>query len=255
MQPVLVVDVGNTSTSLALYRNRRVWRHTPIHGGVRTRAEALRWVRRLAGRGGVGDAVYSSVVPRADKVWVPALREALGKRPLVLTHRLNVGVAIRYPRPRTIGADRLANACAAVALYGAPVIVADFGTAVTFDVVTRDRAYVGGVIAPGLPLMVDYLAERTALLPRIALKGACPRVGRSTEGAMRIGARIGYSGMVREIVAYLTERLGEPSVRLCATGGFARWALADCGLPFAFNQDLTLYGLGLIHDLNAEKRA
>jgi type III pantothenate kinase len=144
----------------------------------------------------------------------------------------------------------LANASAAEARYGAPVIVADFGTALTFDVVSAEGAYVGGAIAPGLPLMVDYLAEKTALLPRIRLTGRCAGVGRSTPGAMRIGARIGYRGIVREIVGYLTDSMGGKKPRLCATGGYARWALAGLDLPFEFDRNLTFHGLIRIYGLN-----
>ncbi len=131
------------------------------------------------------------------------------------------------------------------------MIVADFGTALTFDIVQRGDTYTGGVIAPGLPLMTDYLAERTALLPHIRLGGRHGKVGRSTEGAMRIGAHVGYRGMVREIVTYLEEQLAMPDAKLCATGGFARWALSGLDLPFEFEPNLTLYGLACIFELNA----
>jgi len=170
--------------------------------------------------------------------------------PLLVHHRLRLGVGVDYPKPSTIGADRLANACAACDLFGSPVIVADFGTAVTFDVIARGGTYVGGVIAPGLSMMTDYLAEKTALLPRVKLRGRCPGVGRSTAGAMRIGARVGYRGMVVEIVKHVKEAMGETDVALCATGGFARWALQGSDMPFHFRPDLTLYGLGRIYELN-----
>jgi type III pantothenate kinase len=156
-------------------------------------------------------------------------------------------VRIDYPRPETIGPDRLANACGGVARYGAPLVVADFGTALTFDMVTADRRYVGGVIAPGLPLMTDYLYERTALLPRLKLGGACPRIGRSTKGAMRIGAHIGYRGMVREIVNHLSRSWRTPP-HLCATGGYARWAIQGLDMPFVIDPTLTLFGLGCIFE-------
>jgi type III pantothenate kinase len=167
-----------------------------------------------------------------------------------VNHRLRLGVTIAYPHPATIGADRLANASAAAAFYGVPVIVADFGTALTFDIVSRRGAYIGGVIAPGLPLMTDYLAERTALLPHIALEGRLQRIGRSTVAAMRIGALVGYRGMVREIVAHIQRGMSERQVTLVATGGYAARALRGIGFPITIDPDLTLKGLIHIRSLN-----
>ena len=132
-----------------------------------------------------------------------------------------------------------------MARYGAPVLVCDFGTAFTAAAVTADLVWRGGVIAPGFPLMRDYLYERTAKLPRMKLGGKCPKIGRSTEEAMRFGALVGYRGMVREIVAELKRNFKE-SFRLVATGGFAKWVLKDAGMNFVIDPDLTLYGTGLI---------
>ena len=112
-------------------------------------------------------------------------------------------------------------------------------------VVTADHVWRGGVIAPGFPLMRDYLFERTAKLPRMALGGKCPKIGRSTEEAMRFGAWVGYRGMVREIVAELRRNFKE-DFRLVATGGFARWVLKDIGMDFVIDPTLTLYGAGRI---------
>ncbi len=125
-------------------------------------------------------------------------------------------------------------------------MVMDFGTALTAAVVTADRVWRGGVIAPGFPLMRDYLFERTAKLPRMELgTGKAPKIGRSTEEAMRFGALVGYRGMVREIVAEL-KRNFKTDFRLVATGGFAKWALKSLDLPFVIDPTLTLYGAGLL---------
>ena len=134
----------------------------------------------------------------------------------------------------------------AVSRYGAPLIVMDFGTALTAAVVTRDCVWRGGVIAPGFPLMRDYLFERTAKLPRMKIgTGRAPKIGRTTEGAMRFGALVGYRGMVREIVSELRRNFKE-EFRLVATGGFAKWVLRDLDLPFVVDPTLTLYGAGLV---------
>lgn len=241
----VVIDVGNTSTSVALYNNGRISRFAHVKGGIVKEREACSEAVQRAARGGVAGVSLGSVVPQTNKEWQEMLVAELGCKPLIVKAGVPMEVAIDYPRPRSIGADRLANACGGVAKYGAPLIVADFGTALTFDIITAERAYVGGVIAPGLPLMTDYLHEKTALLPHVAIGGRCPKIGRSTRGAIRIGAKIGYRGIVREIVAYLEESLGE-DVTLVATGGYASWVLNKSGIEYVLDPYLTLYGLGRI---------
>ena len=248
----VAVDIGNTSVSMARVAGEKVGpvERMPTHGAGKE--AILRAIRRAAGPRGVDGAALCSVVPSAESKWKRYLESELGRAPLLIRPSLELGVGIDYPRPSRIGADRLANASGAVARYGAPVIVADFGTAVTFDVVSARPAYVGGVIAPGLPLMTDYLCERTALLPRVMLGGRSGRgaIGRSTKAAMRIGARVGYGGMVRAIVDRIREDLDASEATLCATGGYARWVLEQVDLPFVFDPVLTLYGVARIFRLN-----
>lgn len=253
MKPsILVIDAGNTSTALGLYRSGRVRSASRLATAVRDPARIAACVRRCAGREAVAGVILASVVPAVNSLWRSAARKLYPRaRFVVVTHRLNLGVAVTYPRPETIGADRLANACAAVMTYGAPVIVADFGTAVTFDVVSRTKGYIGGVIAPGLPLMFSYLAEKTALLPRIRPRRVRAGVGRSTESAMRLGAVWGYRGLVREILRELKRQFREKRVRVCATGGYAGWVLRGSGMKVPIDPDLTLRGLGRIYELNA----
>ena len=237
---LLVVDVGNTSTAVGLWSDGRV-------SQVRHVDDATRFEKfeRLDG------VAYVSVVPKADKAHLRYFKER-GLRVHQVSYRdfSNVSnfsnLRIDYPHPETIGADRLADAAGAVARYGAPVLVMDFGTALTAAVITKDRVWRGGVIAPGFPLMRDYLFERTAKLPRMKLgNGRAPKIGRSTEEAMRFGALVGYRGMVREIVAEL-KRNFKCDFKLVATGGFAKWVLRDLDLPFTIDPTLTLYGAGLI---------
>ena len=239
----LVVDVGNTSTAVGCWSSGRVSRVAHVDGGLRAAlAAAEPWTAAVDG------IAYLSVVPKADVAW-----RAFARRRRIPFHQVtsadftaaDQGLTLDYPKPETIGADRLADAVAAVDRYGAPVLVCDFGTAFTAAVVTADRVWRGGVIAPGFPLMRDYLFERTAKLPRMALGGRCPKIGRSTEEAMRFGAWVGYRGMVREIVTTL-ERNFKTSFRLVATGGFARWVLKDIGMDFVIDPTLTLYGAGRI---------
>ena len=169
-------------------------------------------------------AVVCSVVPRVADV----LRNWLTRPSHFLSCDSRLGVGIDYPSPRQIGADRLANAAGAVAYYGYPCIVVDFGTAVTFDVIGPERTYLGGAIAPGLASMGDYLARNTALLPAIEPHEPKHAIGTSTVEAMHSGAVYGYRGMVKEILAKLEEEMGKrPTV--VATGGDA--ALIARGVP------------------------
>lgn len=250
---LLLVDIGNTRTSVAVSTGSRVSLLKPVLTHPPRRATATREViASYRSKRKISRAVLCSVVPVATRTWERQLRSA-GIPAITVTHRTELGVGISYPNAETIGPDRLANACAGFAAHGAPLIVADFGTALTFDIVDRTATYVGGVIAPGLPLMTDYLAEKTALLPHISLKGRCARVGRSTAGAMRVGARIGYRGIVREIISHLTEDSDLVGATLCATGGYASWALRGAGMPFHFDPLLTLRGLARIADLNTQE--
>ena len=250
----IVVDVGNTSTAVGLWSSGRVTRVAHLDGDRRS---AFRAAEALCGTK-VDGIAYLSVVPKADGGW-----RTFAKRQKLAFHQvtsadLSAGnplkITLDYPKPETIGADRLADAVAATDRYGAPVLVCDFGTAFTAAVVTADRVWRGGVIAPGFPLMRDYLFERTAKLPRMTIGGRCPKIGRSTEEAMRFGAFVGYRGMVREIVIELGRNFRE-RFRLVATGGFARWVLKDIGMDFTIDPTLTLHGAGLIANAKCKGRA
>ncbi len=153
-----------------------------------------------------------------------------------------LGMAIDYPEPAQIGADRLANAAGVLSRHGAPAIVVDFGTAVTFDVISDQPAYCGGVIAPGLGAMSGYLPQKTALLKAIELVEPPSAIGKSTTHAMQSGAVFGYRGLVREIIARVRQELGG-LVKVVATGGDAE--LIARGVPEidAVDPDLTLDGL------------
>lgn len=244
---LVVVDVGNTSTAVGLWSDGEVSR---VSRWIGDREGAMDAAEKLA-KGKTAAIAYLSVVPREDGAW----RKFAGRNGLEFLavtpesfrpySKATCGLKLDYPAPETIGADRLADAVAAVSRYGSPVIVCDFGTAFTAAVITAGGVWRGGAIAPGLPLMSDYFFERTAKLPRLRLGGRCPRIGRSTQGAMRFGAMAGYRGMVREIVSRLSENHGG-GFRLVATGGFAKWALDGIGMDFTVDATLTLRGAGMI---------
>ncbi len=251
MGHIILIDVGNTTTTVGLGRDEHVTRSKQLPGHQRSN-EIRQALQALVGESKADGAIISSVVPAETELWIKEVSRLSKQAPLLLDYRMKLGVGIAYPKPSSIGADRLANAAGVAMKYRAPIIVVDFGTALTFDVISADREYVGGVIAPGLPFMTEYLAEKTALLPKIRLKGSIGSMGTSTVEAMRIGAKVGYRGMVREIVGFLKQGLGCRRLTLCATGGYAQWALEGIGMPFVHDADITLYGLLVIYRLNVE---
>lgn len=163
------------------------------------------------------------------------------------------GVGIDYPKPETIGPDRLANAVAVRHHFGAPAVVVDFGTAVTFDVVDGKGRYAGGIIAPGLDVMTDYLHDKTALLPKIKIREVTAVIGKSTEEAMLIGAVRGYRGLIRELISELKIKLKSRRLPVVATGGYAKLIASRMPEITAVEPMLTLEGLRLVWNANMNR--
>lgn len=242
--PVLAIDIGNTSTTTALIAEGEVsdLNRFPRADGVEGNVEKA---SRCYADAGVRQLVIGSVVPALTRKWTSGLSESLGCPAWELVPGSPLEIPVTYPNPTTIGADRLANAVAAVRRVGAPVVVADFGTALTFDVVTEEKGYIGGVISPGIELMYSYFGEKTALLPKLTPQPTATAVGKSTEEAMHAGAYFGYRGMVREIFTEIRKELNLPEMKLLATGGFASTVLRDFDESVMVCPHLTLEGLAM----------
>lgn len=240
----LLIDNSNSFTKFALSSRERLG---PVRR-LRTAALDAIALRRVLRGWKFERVVLCSVVPEKGAV----IRRALKKHPLHnVSHRSRLGVGIDYPQPQRIGADRLANAAGAIAFYGAPCVVVDFGTAVTFDILSPGKKYVGGVIAPGLEAMTDYLHQRTALLPKISLLEPPGPIGKSTRHAMLAGAVYGYRGLVREILGEIRKALGIRRLKVVATGGYAELIAAGVKEIAAIQGNLTLEGARLIGCMNA----
>ena len=240
----LLVDVSNSFVKLATATRKKIGK--PIR--LPTSELTISAMRQVLRRRQVETIVVSSVVPKRNA----AIKGAAGStRVLFLTPQLDLGVGIDYPKPRSIGADRLANAVAVACLYGTPAIVVDFGTAVTFDVVSGTGSYVGGVIAPGLEVMTNYLYQRTALLPKLTLREPRRAIGKTTRDAMMSGAVFGYRGLVREIIERLcAENFPGKKPRIVATGGYARLIARKLPQIEAVHANLTLEGLRIVGNRN-----
>jgi type III pantothenate kinase len=243
---ILLFDIGNTNTHVGLANERRVARQTDIPTAAWSDGTARVQLTRFVGKASVNGVALCSVVPRATPLVRRAVQELFELRCLELTPKTLRGVGIDYPKPETIGPDRLANAVAARHRFGAPVVVVDFGTAVTFDVVDARGNYAGGIIAPGLTVMTDYLHEKAALLPRIKIREINNVIGKSTESAMLVGAVHGYRGLIREVLRELRRELKVRRLPVVATGGCARLMASRLPEIMAVELKLTLEGLRLV---------
>jgi type III pantothenate kinase len=238
----LLIDISNSFTKAAVATGPRIGR---VHR-IPTPELQPATLRALVGKTKPDSVFLSSVVPGKNPVVLSAFPQTV-----IIGPHLDLGVGIDYPNPESIGADRLANAAACAGLYGVPAIVVDFGTAVTFDVISAQRAYIGGVIAPGLNAMTNYLHEKTALLPQVTLKEPKSAVGRSTRDAMLSGAVHGYRGLIREILAQITaEKFRGKKPVIVATGGDAKLIAGKLPLFDKVDPLLTLRGILLIATKN-----
>jgi type III pantothenate kinase len=243
---ILLFDIGNTHTHLGLANSKRVVKQVNIPTTAWFNGGAEKLVRKFVGAASLEGAALCSVVPRATPLVCGMIRRRWRMGCLELTFKTLRGVGIDYPEPKSIGPDRLANAVAVARRFGAPAVVVDFGTAVTFDVVNRAGDYVGGIIAPGLAVMTDYLHEKTALLPRIKIREEKAVIGKNTRQAMLIGAVHGYRGLIRELIGELKKELRAKRLPVVATGGYARLIAARLPEITAIEPLLTLEGLRLV---------
>jgi type III pantothenate kinase len=270
MNPFLVIDVGNTSTKCGVVFRNRIIRQIEIPTSTfkekKSKSRRIFHLKTFDLRQ-IEGAIICSVVPKAIAGLKKELSQWGVQKPIVVSHKMQLGIGIRYPKPQTIGPDRLVNSVAAVSLYGSPAVVVDFGTAVTFDVISNENEYLGGVIAPGLRAMTNYLYEQTALLPQISLKETLSPIGKNTVEAMRVGAVIGYRGLIREILYAVANKMkwklaadslrtqgrsggkGRASmeIKVIATGGHSSLIASKVPEIHFVNQQLTLEGLRIIY--------
>jgi type III pantothenate kinase len=259
MSLLLTIDAGTTNTVLGVHRGAELvahWRLTTRR--EQTADEYGILVRNLFSSSGldpqkIAGVALASVVPPLTSVLVALSRQYLSQDPLVVEPGVRTGMPILYEPPSDVGADRIVNGVAALAAYGGPVIVVDFGTATTFDVVTKKGEYAGGVICPGIGISADALFQRAARLPRVDVRNPGRVIGRSTVGSIQAGLYYGYAAMVEGIITRIRAELGEPA-RVVATGGLAESLAADIPSLEAVDPVLTLTGLRLIWERNRAQR-
>ena len=252
---LLAVDTGNTHTVLGLFDGERLaadWRIATRKDATADELGAL-FRELFAGEGllpsAVDGVIVSSVVPDWNGVLAAIARRTFGRDALFVEPGIKTGLPILYENPHEVGADRIVNAVAAMHRFGAPVLVLDFGTATTFDVVSAKGEYLGGVIAPGLGISAEALFQRAARLMRVDVKKPARIIGRTTEESVQAGLFYGYVSLVEGVVKRLRAELGVDAP-VVATGGLAPVFQAELSFLAAVDPHLTLLGLRLIWDKN-----
>lgn len=257
---LLVLDIGNTNVTLGVFDGttlKSTWRlatdprRMPDEYG-------LLMANVLAYRGvqpsDITGACICCVVPPLIPTFEEVCRNYFSVQPLTVSAGVKTGISIQYDAPRDVGTDRVADAVAALKLYGGPVIVVDFGTATVFDAVSADGRYLGGALAPGIILSADALFQSTSQLRRVELVPPASAIGRNTVSAMQSGLIFGYAGLVEGMVARFKSELAYDA-KVIATGGLAELMARETSVFDAVNPDLTLLGLRLIYDLNRDPPA
>ena len=253
---LLVVDVGNTQTHFGTFRGRTLvehWRFATVRTSTADElGAALRNLLELRGIGlaDLSASIVSSTVPQLEPEWMSMAQRYLGHRMLAVGPGLKTGMAIRIDNPRELGADRLVNAVAAHLRLGGPCISVDFGTAMTYDVVSAEGEYIGGVIAPGVEISLDALTSRGAKLPRIDLAAPRSAIGKGTVDAIRSGIVFGFAAQVDGIITRIRDELGMQAPTI-ATGGLASTIVPLTTTIDEVDDLLTLTGLRLLHEHNA----
>ncbi len=250
---LLAVDVGNTGTVMGVVEGGRILGRWEVMTSDRTSDEwslVIRSMLRSSGHVPTASAM-ASVVPEATRVLRTALPDVCGSEPVVVGPGVKTGLAIDLDNAREVGADRVASAVGAIDRYGAPVITVDFGTATTIDLIDSDAHFRGGAISVGVKIAAEALVRSTSALRRVELSTPSGPVGKSTVEAVQSGIVFGFAGLVDGLVGrFLADSAGdEPKV--VATGGFAQLVAPHCATVDVIDEDLTLWGLALIHRRNA----
>ena len=252
---ILAVDIGNSNVTLGVYEGEELIHHWRLSTIAQATTDDLGIsVRTLLNSNGVmlssiEAVVFASVVPHLVQPFERMCARYLGITPLQIAPGVRSGINIKYHNPREVGADRIANAVAAQARFAGPIVVVDFGTATTFDVVDAEGDYAGGAILPGVGISTDALFQRAARLPRIDLTTPSVAIGKNTVDSMKSGIVFGYAGAIDAIINKIEQESG-PLKRVIATGGWAGVIISECKRIDEVDPYLTLEGLRIIYMRN-----
>jgi type III pantothenate kinase len=252
----LAVNAGNTHVTVGVFDGEDLWHMWRIASNPARTEDELRliFVQMFAEKelalSQVRGCMICSVIPRLIRPLSLAVEDLLGVEPLVLTHELDLGIRNDYQPPSAVGADRLANAVGGVERYGCPLVIVDAGTAITFDVISSERSYLGGVILPGLDMSADALFAKTSLLPRVAIDPTESVIGRSTQESITSGLIWGSVAAIDFIVHRIRKELKAPDCPVVATGGHSSTLAPNSRELDRVDIDLTLFGMLKIWERN-----
>ena len=255
---LLTIDIGNTTVTIGVFDGEHLITTLRIATDTRQLADeyglVLTNLLRLKGVDPslIDQACICSVVPPLTVVFDQVCRSYFSVKPLTVSVGTRTGLQILYDSPRDVGADRIVDAVAAIELYGTPLIVVDIGTATVFDAVSRDGAYLGGAIAPGINLAAESLFQNTSQLRRVELAAPKSAIGQNTTAALQSGLVLGYTGLVTYMVARFKSELGQDA-RVIGTGGLVQFIAPQTEIFDAINPDLTLVGLRLVYEMNQQR--
>ncbi len=254
---LLAADIGNTNITLGVFDGDKIvhsWRlSTEI---TRTEDEYGVFLKNLLRETNldtkVKSAVISSVVVQLTERIETALKKYMGIDSLIISHKIATNVTLKTDNRSQIGADRIANACAASILYKLPAIVVDFGTATSFDIVNKDNEFIGGIITAGMKIQADALSSKTSKLPKLNIEAPEHAIGRNTIDAMLSGIVRGHSAMIDGLIEECEKELGYKTT-IIATGGYSSVISKYLKRKFDYiNPDLTLQGMKILYDLNSK---
>ncbi len=257
---ILVIDVGNTNTELGIIEGEKIiysWRF--VTKTPRTSDEYASMLSGFCRNEGfdskeVGSVIVSSVVPNIMYSFNNGLRKLFGKEPMEVGPGIKTGMPILTSDPADVGADRIIDAVGAYNVYGGPCIVIDFGTATTYDYVTREGALAAKVTAPGIQICAEALFRNAAQLPSVAIEKPPSILAKDTVTSMQAGIVYGYIGQLEYTVNRMKEEINEPDIKVVATGGYGRMFTEESAMIDIYDAQLSLKGLKIIHDKNIKRR-
>lgn len=247
---LLAIDIGNTNINFGVFKDNKLVRKFNFP----TQKYSFRTLKYSLGKIHIEDCIICSVVPKILRALKSDLKRIFGKQPCVVGKSVRVPIKNLYRNPEQVGCDRLVNAYAGIMLYGAPLIIVDFGTAITFDVISKRKEYLGGMILPGLGIALDALARRTALLPKIKLNRPKEFIGRDTKNSMLSGVVYGFAALADALVERIKDKIGK-EVKVVGAGGNIQLVRNYCKGIDEINRDLTLTGLNLIYSNIIQKES
>ncbi len=253
---ILTLDVGNTNITVGLYKDKELVSSFRIMSKVERTADEFGWTfTDLIKKQGVevsqvDGVVICSVVPSTTNALVGAIQKYIGCNPLVVGPGVKTGIRIDTPNPREIGADRIVDAVAAYEKYGGPVLVLDYGTATTYDLVTEDGRFIVGITAPGIRICAKALWEGAAKLPEIEIKMPKTIMAQDTITSMQAGLMYGQVGQTEYIINQVKKESGYDNLKVVATGGLGKLIADQTDAIQVYDEQLTLEGLRMIYDRN-----